>query len=60
MAAASKSCAFAPSLPLAPFFFSLVVLPSIPSFHFFSDAAHVPTSDSDLHDGIGLCLAAAL
>lgn len=33
---------------------------SLPSFHVCSDASHVPTSDSDLHDVIGLCLPAAL
>lgn len=55
MAAASKSRTFAPS---ASFFFSCLF--SNPSFHFFSDAAHVPTSDSDLHDVFGLCLPAAL
>lgn len=49
-----------PLTPVALLCLSFSLLSSIPSFHFLSDAAHVPASDSDLHDVIGLCLPAAL
>lgn len=52
------ACTFAPPVSLRLFYPALLF--SNPSFHFFSDAAHVPTSDSDLHDGISPCLPAAL
>ncbi|KAK5598875.1 hypothetical protein CRENBAI_002780, partial [Crenichthys baileyi] len=48
-----------PALTL-PFFFSTHSSPSSFLFHFRSNALHVPASDSDLHDVIGLCFPAAL